>query len=125
MIALNIITPSDIDPDVYRAGAMILLIIIAIGFILSILRTFLDHKLKNKMLEKGISEHLVAIILQKDADSARHISMKWVLILMTSGIGLFITNYYLPLGIHSVGIMAISIAVGFLLNTWYLNRFSK
>jgi hypothetical protein len=119
------ITPADIDPDVYRVSVMILLIIIGISFILTVIRTFLDHKLKNKMLDKGISETLVASFLQKDSDNAKHTSMKWVFILIASGIGLFITNQYLPLGLHSIGVMAISIAVGFLLNTLYLNRFNK
>jgi len=77
------------------------------------------------MIDKGISETLVASFLQKDSDSAKHISMKWVFILMTSGIGLFITKHFLPLGIHSIGIMAICIAVGFLIHTLYLNRFTK
>ena len=125
MITLYNITSTDIDPDVYKVSVVILLIIVGMSFILKVLRTFLDHKLKNKMLDKGISETLVASILQKDSDSAKHMSMKWFFILMTSGIGLFITNQYLPLGIHSIGIMAISIAVGFLLNTFYLHRFNK
>lgn len=125
MIPLNLITPTEIDPDVYKISVMILVLFIVIHFILTVLRTFLDHKLKNKMIDKGTSETLVASILQKDPDSAKHTSMKWVLILMTSGIGLFITKEYLPLGIHSIGIMAISIAVGFLANTLYLHRFRE
>ncbi|MBC2845328.1 hypothetical protein [Winogradskyella flava] len=121
----NSITPTEIDPDVYKVSVIILLIIIGMSFVLTILRTLLEHKLKNKMLEKDISERVVASILQKDSYSAKHISVKWVLILMATGIGLFITNQYLPLGIHSIGIMTISIAIGFLCNALYLNRFSK
>jgi TctA family transporter len=44
---------------------------------------------------------------------------------MTTGGGLFIVNQYLPLGIHSIGIMAISIAMGFLAYSLYLKRFDK
>ncbi len=125
MKTFNMIPPTDIDPDVYKISVIILLIIIGMNFILTILRTILEHKLKNKMLEKEISENLVTSILQKDVDSAKHISMKWMFIVIAIGIGLFITNQYLPLGIHSIGIMAISIAIGFLCNALYLNRFSK
>lgn len=120
-----ILTQTTVDPDVYKISVIIFLIIIGMGFILTILRTILDHKLKNRMLEKEISENLVASILQKDVNSAKHISIKWVFILLATGIGLFITNQYLPLGIHSIGIMAISIAIGFLCNTLYLNRFGN
>lgn len=120
-----IIKTTEIDPDVYKISVIILLVIMGMSLILIILRSILNHKLKNKMLEKEVSENLVASILEKDAHSVKHISMKWFLILLAAGIGLFITNQYLPLGIHSIGIMAISIAIGFLCNTIYLNRFSK
>jgi len=121
----NIIRPTDIDPDVYKISVIILLVIIGMSFVLTILRTLLEHKLKNKMLEKDISESIVASILQKDTYSDKHVSMKWVLVLIATGIGLFITNQYLPLGIHSIGIMTISIAIGFLCYALYLNRISK
>lgn len=125
MNLLFIINSTNIDPDVYRVGVVILIIIIGLAFLLTILRNILDHKLKNKMLEKGISDDLVASILQRDSHSAKRISMKWFLVLLATGIGLFITKIYLPLGIHSIGIMAVSIAVAFLGYSFYLNRVKK
>lgn len=121
----NIISATNIDPDVYKTAVIIIVIIIVMSFVLTVLRTILAHRLRNKMLEKGISESLVASILQKDANSAKHLSVKWMLLLMTAGIGVFVTSYFSPLGIHSFGIMAISLATGFLLNILYLKYFSK
>ena len=125
MRSLLISSETNIDPDVYKVGVIILLIILVLSFLVSILRNVLDHKLKNKMLEKEISEELVESILQKDSKGVKHNSIKWFLVLMATGIGLFITNFYLPLGIHSVGIMAISIAVAFLIHSIYLNRLNS
>jgi len=125
MNSLFIINDTSIDSDVYKAGVVILVIIIGLAFVLTILRNILDHKLKKKMLEKGISDDLVASILQRDSHSAKHISIKWFLVLLATGIGLFITKIYLPLGIHSIGIMAVSIAVAFLGYSLYLNRIKK
>ncbi|MBW1297394.1 hypothetical protein [Aquimarina litoralis] len=123
MKPLIIINETRIDPDVYKIGVIIFLIILVLSFILSVLRYVLDHKLKKKMLEKEISEEVIASILQKDSKGAKHNSIKWFLVLMGTGIGLFINSLYLPLGIHSIGIMAISIALAFLMHSIYLNRF--
>jgi len=85
----------------------------------------LDHKLKNKIIDKGVSEDLASSILQTESNSEKHANIKWFAILLTTGIGLFITDQYLPLGIHSFGIMAISIAIGFLAYSIYLKGFDK
>lgn len=125
MNSLFIINDTNIDPDVYRVSVVILVIAIGLAFILTFLKNILEHRLKKKMLEKGISDDLVASILQKDSLSAKHISIKWFLVLLATGIGLFITKIFLPLGIHSVGIMAVSIAVAFLVYSLYLNRIKE
>ena len=125
MKLLVLLTEARVDPDVYKAGIIIFLILLILSILVSTFRYFLDHKLKNKMLEKEISDELVKSILQQDPQSAKHQSMKWFLVLMATGIGLFITNFYLPLGIHSVGIMAISIALAFMIYAVYLNRLNN
>lgn len=120
------ITPlSEIDPDVYKVIVVIFIIVLVMRFIVIILRKMLDHKLKNKIIDKGVPEDLASSILQTESNSEVHSSIKWFAILMTTGGGLFIVNQYLPLGIHSIGIMAISIAMGFLAYSLYLKRFDK
>jgi hypothetical protein len=116
---------SEIDPDVFKTIIIIFIILLVMRFIVMILRKMLDHKLKNKIIDKGIPEDLASSILQTDSNSETHNSIKWFAILMTTGIGLFITNQYLPLGLHSIGIMTISIALGFLAYSLYLKRFDK
>ncbi|CAM1343404.1 hypothetical protein [Tenacibaculum amylolyticum] len=127
MNALFISTDSEnyIDPDVYKIIVIIFLIVVFLSFFTTVLKNILDHKLKNKMLEKELSEEIIATILQNDSQSIKHTSVKWFLVLIATGIGLFISNLFLPLGIHSIGIMAISIASAFLVNAIYLNRFSS
>lgn len=122
---LFIINDANIDPDVYRVSVVLLVIIIGLAFILTFLKNVLEHKLKKKMLEKGISDDLVATILQRDSHSAKQISIKWFLVLLATGVGMFITKIFLPLGIHSIGIMAVSIALAFLIYSLYLNRIKK
>ncbi len=116
---------SEIDPDVYKVIVVIFIILLVMRFIISILRKMLDHKLKNKILDQGISKDLASSILQTESYDEKHNNIKWFAILLTTGIGLFITDQYLPLGIHSFGIMAISISIGFLAYYLYLKRFDK
>jgi len=125
MNSLFINQASYIDPDVYKIGVIILLIIMAMAFILIVLKSILEYKLKHKMLHQGISENVVASILQKDPNSVKNTSIKWFLVLLGLSVGLFIVNYTLPLGVHSFGIMALSISISFLFHYLYLRRFSK
>jgi len=112
-----------IDPDVYRAGGVLFLTVVVLYFLVTMVKLILDHRLKNKMIQKDISEELVASILQKDTQGLKHQSIKWFLVAAATGIGLFLTHAFLPLGLHSIGIMAISIAMAFLLYTGYLLRY--
>lgn len=116
---------SRIDPDVYKVILVILIIVMIMLFIMKILRTMLDHKLKNRIIDKEIPQELASSILQTESNCETHISIKWFIILICTGVGLFIANQYLPLGLHSIGVMIISIAIGFLGYSIYLKHFDK
>lgn len=125
MNSLFINQTSYIDPDVYKIGVVILLIIMAMALILIVLKSILEYKLKHKMLHQGISEKVAASILQKDPNSVVNTSIKWFLVFLGLSVGLFILDYTRPLGVHSFGIMALSISISFLFHYLYLRRFSK
>jgi len=74
----------------------------------------MDYRLKNKIVEKGIPENIASSILQTNPKEDRNINIKWFAILAALGVGFTIIYYTLPLGIHSLAIMAFSIAVSFL-----------
>ena len=116
---------TDLDPDVYKAIVLIFLLVLVMLFILSILKKLLDHKLKNRIVEKGLSKEFSALLLQTEKNNERTNTIKWFLILFSTGVGLFITEKILPLGIHSIGIMAISISIGFLAYSFYLKTYHK
>lgn len=114
-----------IDPDVYKVIVVIFIIVLTMWFTVTILKRLLEHKLKNKILDKEIPQDLASSVLNNESNNERQNSTKWFIILTTTGAGLFITNQYLPLGLHSIGIMMVSIAVGFLLYIIYLKLFGK
>lgn len=116
---------SEIDPDIYKAFFVLLIILLVMRFIVVLLKKMLDHKLKNKIIDNGVSDDLAASVLNTDSNSEKDNNIKWFAILMSTGIGLFIANQFLPLGIHSIGIMTISIAIGFLAYSLYLKYFGN
>ncbi len=99
-------------------GFLVLLVIVLTKFIL-------NNKLKNKIIDKGISENLAISILEKNTTNKKDESIKWTLLLLGIGIGSFICFHTMPLHIHSLGIMAISIAASQLGYFFYLKNQNK
>ena len=85
----------------------------------------MDFRLKNKIIDKGVSEAIAASLLQNDKSETRNTSIKWFALLMGIGIGSTIVYYTLPLNIHSIAIMAFSMAASFLGYYLYLKFLDK
>jgi hypothetical protein len=103
--------------EIVRTAYIVLIFAVIMGFIISMTRMILDYLVKRKMIEKGISDVLASKVLQPGKNS-RNESLKWFLILLSAATGFFMVNIYQPLGIHSLGIMVLAMAIGFF--TYYL-----
>ncbi|MEM7299389.1 MAG: hypothetical protein AAF391_14120 [Bacteroidota bacterium] len=119
----NIASLAQIDPDYIKIGIIIFIIILVMFFLLTILKNLLAYRLKNKMIDQNLSEPQVIALLQND--DSKYIHVKWFAILMGLGVGLFVVTLIPPLGIHSFGIMAVSVSLSFLFYHWYLQRMMK
>ena len=97
---------------------------LVIYFILMIIKRLMDYRLKNKIIDKGISEQVATSILQNNEESDKNETIKWALLLFGIGTGLTIVYHQLPLHIHSIAIMAFSIAASYIGYYVYL-RLSK
>jgi uncharacterized membrane protein YwzB len=64
-------------------------------------------------LEKGVDETVITALLPKNKEEKSG-TIKWFTILAAIAIGLTVSSFYQPMGIHSVIIMTASIALGFL-----------
>jgi hypothetical protein len=94
-------------------GALIAVFLVS-TFFLTLIRTYLDSKLKNKLIDKGATEDTVAQLLQPLKKDSKMEPLKWFSILAGIGIGLTFINLSQPLGLHSLAIMAFSLAASFL-----------
>ncbi|MGN6294342.1 MAG: DUF6249 domain-containing protein [Chitinophagaceae bacterium] len=84
------------------------------SFILIIFRQILDHRLKNRMLEKGASDELAAQFLRPDAKDVKRQTMKWFIIFLCIGAGFLFIDATQPIGLHSIAILCFCIALGYL-----------
>jgi len=102
-------------PEVFRVVATIALVGMFMYFFLAIIKRIFEHRLKNKIIDKGIPENVAQSILEaKASEDSKHANIKWFAILAGLGIGLTGVNYTQPLGFHSLAIMAFSISLSFL-----------
>lgn len=116
---------STIDKEIFNICASIFTVGLFMIFILAIVKRVMDHRLKNKIVEKGIPENIIASILKTNPKEDININMKWFAILAGLGTGLTIIYYTLPLGIHSLAIMTFCIAASFLAYYVFLKKSEK
>lgn len=114
-----------IDHEVFNICATIFVVALFMIFILTILKRILEYRLKNKIVDKGISENVASSVLQTNTREDNYINIKWFAILAGMGVGLTIIYYTLPLGIHSLAIMAFSISFSFLGYYFFIKRADK
>ena len=100
--------------DSVNICAVLLVIYLLSGFILRIVKQSLDYKLKNKMLDKQTGEPVIAQLLQPESNKeSRKYLLQWFFILTAIGTGFTAMKLSGPFGLHSLAIMAFSIAAGF------------
>ena len=111
---------STVDKDI-QVMIGILIVIALISFtILTIIKRWMEYRLKNKLIDNGLSENTINSILQNGTNRNKNSNIKWFAILVGVGIALTIINYTLPLGIHSIAIMTFSVSVSFLSYFFFL-----
>ena len=102
-------------PEVFRSVAAIFVVGMFMYFIINIMKRIFEHRLKNKIVDKGISENIAqSILASQTTEDNKYANVKWFAILAGIGIGLTGVNYTQPLGFHSLAIMAFSISLSFL-----------
>lgn len=94
------------------------------NFVLATIKLVLNYLLKRQIVAAAVSESIVERLLPGPQDEQNKV-VKWVALLLSSGAGLAVCNWYLPLGLHSVIILIFSTALGFLAYYLYLRRQPK
>ncbi|HMQ06971.1 MAG TPA: hypothetical protein PKC30_06690 [Saprospiraceae bacterium] len=89
---------------------------------ITLVKFILDHRLKNKIIDRGVSEKISTAILEKSIKNKSDEAMKYAILLCGMAFGLIVTYYTLPVHIHSLAIMALCIGASFLGYFFYLKQ---
>jgi FtsH-binding integral membrane protein len=104
--------------DMVHLCAVVLVIYLISSFILQLIRQNLDYRLKSKIVEKETAENIVGQLVQSDKTNPANTILQWFCTLMGIAIGFMIMTFTQPYGLHSLAIMAFSVAAG--LGIYYL-----
>ncbi|RYG27090.1 MAG: hypothetical protein EOO01_41725 [Chitinophagaceae bacterium] len=115
-------TYAQMHMELARASMILIFAFLISSFILALVKQLLDSRLKHKMVEKGVSDEVVAQFLRPVTKQTKTYVMKWFLIFLSIGIGFSLINVTQPLGIHSLAILAFCIAFGFLAFYFFVRK---
>ncbi|HEX8429598.1 hypothetical protein [Hymenobacter sp.] len=90
-------------------------------FVLAAIKLVLNYLLKRQIVAAAVSESIVERLLPRPQDEQNKV-VKWIALLLSSGGGLLLCSFYLPLGLHSVIILLFSTALGFSAYYLFLRR---
>lgn len=116
---------STIDKDIQVMTGMIIVIALISFTILTIIKRWMEYRLKNKLIDNGLSENIINSVLQDGTNRNKNSNIKWFAILAGVGTALTIINYTLPLGIHSIAIMTFCVSASFLGYFFFLKYTDK
>ena len=105
-----------------RAVIILFCMYLISSFILTFVRMILDHRIKQRMLEKGVSDDVARNFLHTDVRDVKGQTMKWFIIFLGIGIGFVLVKLTQPLGIHSIAIICFCIAFGYLAYYFFIRK---
>jgi hypothetical protein len=110
-------------PDrVFEMGIPLFIILSFLYVIVLVFKIISDNKMKNRLIEKGISEETIKLLVDNGRRKLSLEALKWALIIGFCGIGLFI-NQYITFGFTSFAILFMCIAAALL--TFYFTTKDK
>lgn len=103
--------------NILNTCALVFVVYLIANFLVRIVRYNFDYRLKSKIVDKQTEEAIVSQLVQPEKTNTRRAILQWCCTLLGVGIGFTIMTLTEPLGLHSLAIMAFSVAAG--LGTYY------
>ena len=99
--------------DILNICGVLAVIYLLSSFIMLILKQHYNYRIKNRMLDKGTEENIVRQLLPPEKKDNRNYILQWFCMLAAIGAGLIMVSLIRPFGLHSLAILAFSLAAGF------------
>jgi hypothetical protein len=106
-----------ISDKVFEMGIPLLLLFLIINSVISVFKIKAEARLKEKAMDKGISEPTLIALFRDDKVMMRNNSLKWFLVLLFLGIALIyihMLNQYIHMASDSLalGLIALFVSIG-------------
>ena len=102
--------------------SVIFVVYIVSAFILAITRLVLDTWLKNKIIGKSVEEKVILKLLHNDREKVLREALKWGILFTGTGIGLFVSMLFPPMGIHTFAITSFALGASFFTYYQFIKR---
>ncbi len=99
--------------DALHICSVIIVIYLISSFILQAIKAAMTARIKNRILDKTPEENIVRELLRPEIKETKNQILQWFFMLLAIGLGLLLVKIVSPFGLHSLAILAISIAAGF------------
>ncbi|MGG7664343.1 hypothetical protein [Dyadobacter sp. BHUBP1] len=76
-----------IDRDQVALGITVLLVALVLAFLLELTKRYFQYRLKEKVLESGVSEEFATLLLQQDRRQGVQTCIKWLAIFLGMTVG--------------------------------------
>jgi hypothetical protein len=111
--------------DFIHIIAVLLIIFLISSFILQLVRSNFDFRLKSKILERQTDENIVGQLVHPDRVNPLNTVLQWICALAGVGVGFLLVEFTQPFGLHSLAIMAFCVAGGLGLYYYFVQRSKK
>ncbi|RYG01624.1 MAG: hypothetical protein EOO02_12370 [Chitinophagaceae bacterium] len=112
----------DLVHNIFQVTAIVAIIYLIANWLLNMIRSWLEYRLKNRMMDKGASEFVITQFLQPQKKDTRTTAIKWSIISGGIGLGFALMFLFPPFGIHSVMIMSFCISLSFLSYYYFIKK---
>lgn len=109
------------EGEVFRTGAVIFTMVVIMIFIVVMVKTYMDYKLRHKILDNNVQADSLQALLDITPRDRKVSNLRWVFILAGVGFGLHLGGM-VRIGIHSVAIMCLCLAASFLAFHFFVLR---
>jgi len=99
--------------DVLNMIGILAVIYLLTSFITMILKQHYNYRIRNRILDKGTEENIIRELLQPEKKENKNAVLQWFCMLAAIGAGLTLVALIRPFGLHSLAILAFSLAAGF------------
>jgi hypothetical protein len=108
--------------DLIHIIAVLLIIYLISSFIIQLVRSNFDFRLKSKIVERQTQDPVLTQLVQPDKPNSFNSILQWICALAGVGIGFLIIEMTEPYGLHSLAIMALCVAAGLIVYYFIAKR---